>query len=116
ALRMNGHGECLFSNHLADKARNAPLSSEDFAAAFLGQGLARSLLQNHPQAGGIPGPGKERPWRKGTGGVDSGDPEAPFPWITSISVIEADSDIEFGNTESIKPTPEPWMEFQFQQV
>jgi uncharacterized protein DUF3597 len=117
ALRMNGNGECLFSNHLADKVRNAPLENKDFAAAGLGQGLALTLKHDFIQAGGVPGRGQVRPWKKPfdiEGPADLG----PWPWISKIHY--GNNLYWFGNIESVIPEPPAqthvWKEHQFEQV
>jgi hypothetical protein len=120
ALRMNGNGECLFSNHLADKVRNAPLESKDFAAAALGQGLALTLKHDFIQAGGVPGPGQVRLW-KNPADIEGPAELGPWPWITSIALVpNPDTIYWFGNEESVRPEPPAqthvWKEHQFEQV
>jgi hypothetical protein len=117
---MNGNGECLFSNHLADKVRNAPLESKDFAAAALGQGLALTLKHDFIQAGGVPGPGQVRLW-KNPADIEGPAELGPWPWITSIALVpNPDTIYWFGNEESVRPEPPAqthvWKEHQFEQV
>lgn len=116
AFRKNGHGECLFADHLAEAVRNDPPVKKDFAAAIVLQGLSISSQQSFPNSGGKPGPGQVRPWAKSQ--VDGPPITAPWPWITSIHF--GNPSYWFGNDESVRPKPpaqtNEWRPFQFVQT
>lgn len=118
AFRRNGHGGCLFADHLAEAVRNDPPEKKDFAAAIVRQGLHVSSQQSFPNSGVKPGPGQVRPWRKGINIDGSSGPEGPWPWITSIHL--GNSRYWFGNVESVRPElpaqTHEWKPFQYVQT